>query len=68
MAILTMNEKLAPVSPGEMLTEEFLIPLGMSNYKFTKEIGVSAQRIGEIVMAGRRAITVDTDLPSMPIF
>lgn len=56
-----MNEKLAPVSPGEMLAEEFLIPLSMSNYRLAKEIGVPAQRIGEIV-AGRRAITADTDL------
>src|SRR5690606_39437127 len=58
---LTMNNKLTPVSPGEMLAEEFLIPLGMSNYRLAKEIGVSAQRIGEIV-TGKRAITVDTDL------
>ncbi len=56
-----MSEKLTPVSPGEMLAEEFLIPLGMSNYRLAKEIGVPAQRIGEIV-AGRRAITADTDL------
>lgn len=55
-----MNNKLTPVS-GEMLAEEFLIPLGMSNYRLAKEIGVSAQRIGEIV-TGKRAITVDTDL------
>src|SRR2546421_9838860 len=53
--------KIAPVSPGEMLKEEFLVPLGMSQYRLAKEIGVPAQRIGEIV-AGRRAITADTDL------
>ena len=53
--------KIAPVSPGEMLKEEFLRPLGMSQYRLAKEIGVPAQRIGEIV-AGRRAITADTDL------
>jgi len=47
--------------PGEMLVEEFLKPLGMSNYRLAKEIGVPAQRIGEIV-AGKRAITADTDL------
>ena len=52
---------LAPVSPGEMLVEEFLKPLEMSNYRLAKEIGVPAQRIGEII-AGRRAITADTDL------
>jgi addiction module HigA family antidote len=44
-----------------MLAEEFLKPLGMSNYRLAKEIGVPAQRIGEI-LAGRRAITADTDL------
>jgi antitoxin HigA-1 len=56
-----MTRKLTPVSPGEMLAEEFLKPLGMSNYRLAKEIGVPAQRIGEIV-AGRRSITADTDL------
>jgi len=53
--------KIAPISPGEMLREEFLQPLNMSRYRLAKEIGVPAQRIGEIV-AGRRAITADTDL------
>lgn len=56
-----MSRKLKPVSPGEMLAEEFLKPLGMSNYRLAKEIGVPAQRIGEI-LAGKRAITADTDL------
>lgn len=51
----------APVSPGEMLAEEFLKPLGLTNYRLAKEIRVPAQRIGEI-LAGRRAITADTDL------
>ena len=50
-----------PVSPGEMLEEEFLKPLGLSEYRLAKDIGVPAQRIGEIV-AGRRAVTADTDL------
>lgn len=53
--------KLRPVSPGELLYEEFLKPMGISQYRLAKEIGVPAQRIGEIV-AGKRAITVDTDL------
>ena len=35
---------IAPVSPGEMLEEKFLVPLGMSKYRLTKSIGVSAQR------------------------
>ena len=53
--------KLKPVTPGELLLEEFLLPLGISQYRLAKEIGVPAQRIGEIV-AGKRAITADTDL------
>ena len=52
---------LKPVTPGELLLEEFLVPMGISKYRLAKEIGVPAQRIGEIV-AGRRAITADTDL------
>ena len=50
-----------PVTPGELLREDFLIPMGISQYRLAKEIGVPAQRIGEIV-AGRRTITADTDL------
>ncbi len=50
-----------PVTPGELLLAEFLIPMGISQYRVAKEIGVPAQRIGEIV-AGKRAITADTDL------
>ena len=53
--------KLKPVTPGELLLEEFLKPMGISQYRLAKEIGVPAQRIGEIV-AGKRAITADTDL------
>lgn len=54
-------QKLPPVTPGELLREEFLLPMGLSQYRLAKEIGVPAQRIGEIV-AGRRAITAGTDL------
>jgi addiction module HigA family antidote len=57
----TTEARLTAVSPGEMLAEEFLKPLGMTNYRLAKEIGVPAQRIGEII-AGRRSITADTDL------
>lgn len=53
--------KLEPVTPGELLREEFLIPMGISQYRLAKEIGVPAQRISEIV-AGKRAITADSDL------
>ncbi len=50
-----------PVTPGELLKEEFLEPMGISQYRLAKEIGVPAQRIGQII-AGKRAITADTDL------
>jgi addiction module HigA family antidote len=53
--------QLKAVTPGELLLEEFLVPMGLTQYRVAKEIGVPAQRIGEIV-AGRRAITADTDL------
>jgi addiction module HigA family antidote len=53
--------KLKPVTPGELLLEEFLRPMGITQYRVAKEIGVPPQRIGEII-AGRRAITADTDL------
>ena len=53
--------KLKPVTPGELLLEEFLKPMDISRYRLAKELGVPAQRIGEIV-AGKRAITADTDL------
>lgn len=49
------------ISPGELLQEEFLEPLGISKYRLAKEIDVPAGRIGQIV-AGKRAITADTDL------
>jgi len=53
--------KLKPVTPGEILSEEFLKPLGLSQYRLAKEIDVPAQRIGDIVH-GKRSITADTDL------
>ncbi len=56
-----MMTKVKPVTPGELLLEEFLVPMGLTKYRLAKEIGVPAQRIGEIV-AGRRAVTADTDL------
>jgi addiction module HigA family antidote len=58
---MSRSKRLPPVSPGEMLLEEFLKPMGISQYRLAKDIGVPAQRIGEIV-AGRRAVTADTDL------
>ncbi len=53
--------KLEPVTPGELLKEEFLEPMGISQYRLAKEIEVPAQRIGAIV-SGKRSITADTDL------
>ena len=58
---------LKPVTPGELLFEEFLKPMGISRYRLAKEIAVPAQRIGEIV-AGRRSITADTDLRMCKFF
>jgi len=52
--------RLKPVTPGELLNEEFLKPMGLSQYRLAKEIGVPAQRISDIV-AGKRAITDETD-------
>lgn len=56
-----MARDIAPVSPGEMLQEEFLLPLGLSQYALAKAIGVPPRRINEIVH-GARAVTADTDL------
>ena len=56
-----MMAKLKPVTPGELLLEEFLKPMGISQYRLAKEIGVPAQRIGQIVK-GKRSVTADTDL------
>ena len=53
--------KLNPVTPGELLQEEFLKPMGLSQYRLAKEIDVPAQRISEII-ANKRAVTADTDL------
>lgn len=53
--------KMAPVHPGEILFEEFLKPLGISQYKLAKDISVPPRRINEIVQ-GKRSITADTAL------
>ena len=52
---------LGPVTPGELLWEEFMSPMGLTRYRLAKEIGVPAPRIGDIVR-GRRSVTADTDL------
>lgn len=56
-----MPKQLAPVTPGEILAEDFLGPMGITKYRLAKEIDVPPQRIGDIV-AGKRSITADTDL------
>ena len=56
-----MDEKLNPVHPGEVLLEEFLKPMGLSQNRLSLEIGVHARRINEIVL-GKRRITADTAL------
>ena len=53
--------KLPPLHPGEILREEFLLPLGISQYRLAKETSVSPRRINEIVQ-GTRAISADTAL------
>ena len=53
--------RLTPVPPGEILMEEFLNPMGITQYRLAKAIDVPQGRIGEIV-AGKRAITADTGL------
>jgi len=55
------NEKLTPIHPGEILREEFLEPMGISQYRLAKDISVPPMRINEIVH-GKRSITADTAL------
>ena len=56
-----MKKKLDPIHPGEILLEEFLKPMGISQYRLAKDISVPARRINEIVH-GKRAISADTAL------
>lgn len=51
----------SPITPGEVLEEEFLLPMGISQYRLAREIHVSPRRINEIVK-GKRAVTADTAL------
>ena len=57
----TEDGTLAPIHPGELLKEEFLDPLGITEYRLAKAIGVPQTRISEIIK-GRRRITADTAL------
>ena len=55
------NKKLPPIHPGEVLIEEFLKPMGLSQYRLAKDISVPPRRINEIVH-GKRSISADTAL------
>jgi addiction module HigA family antidote len=54
-----MDDTLSPIHPGEVLLEDFMKPLGLSQYRLAHDIGVTPIRISQIVN-GQRAITVDT--------
>lgn len=56
-----MTDKLSPIHPGEVLLEEFIKPLNLSQNRLSIDIGVDTRRINEIVL-GRRAVTADTAL------
>ena len=56
-----INYEVMPITPGELLKEEFLEPMGISKYRLAKDTGMTATRVGQIV-AGKRAVTADTDL------
>jgi addiction module HigA family antidote len=55
------TRKIQPIHPGEILFEEYLKPMGLSQYRLAKDISVPARRVNEIVH-GKRAITADTAL------
>lgn len=56
-----MTDKLSPIHPGEILLEEFILPMNLSQNRLAIDIGVDARRINEIVL-GKRAVTADTAL------
>jgi len=56
-----MTDKLSPIHPGEVLFEEFIKPMNLSQNRLAIDIGVDARRINEIVL-GKRAVTADTAL------
>ncbi len=55
------KEKMAPIHPGEILQEDFLMPMGISQYRLSKDISVPPRRINEIVH-GKRAVSDNTAL------
>ena len=58
---MSARKKISPIHPGEILLEEFLKPMGISQYRLAQGISVPPRRINEIVQ-GKRAITADTAL------
>ena len=54
-----MDKRLSPIHPGEILLEDFMKPLGITQYRLARGIGVSPIRVSQIIR-GKRAITVDT--------
>ena len=58
---MTTHEKLPPIHPGEILNEEFLAPMNITQYRLAKSIGVDPRRIHSIVH-GQRSITAETAL------
>lgn len=58
---MRVKNKISPVHPGEILLEEFLLPMGLSQYRLAIDIKVPPRRINEIVL-GKRAVTADTAL------
>lgn len=56
-----MRNKLSPIHPGEVLLEEFIKPMNLSQNRLAIDIGVDARRINEIVL-GKRSVTADTAL------
>lgn len=59
MSHIMTEERLPPIHPGEVLLEDFMKPLGLSQYRVAQDIGVPALRISQIVH-GKRAVTADT--------
>ncbi len=58
---MNSKNKISPIHPGEILLEEFLTPMGISQYRLAKDINVPPRRINEIIL-GKRAVTADTAL------
>lgn len=58
---MATNAKMAPIHPGEVLIEDFLVPLGLSQHRLAQDLSVPPRRINEIVH-GKRAVTADTAL------